>query len=270
MTEQSHSNSNLIQNKDLAEEMAYGEKPHRELAALATASGLDQEAVEQLHKADNAGVKAGQTYLDSLHNQLAASAKAEQVGATPEFVSPEVWQAMSPEQRTKASEMRSAIAEGPLKEYGVTAESLRVVMFESEGRKQFTLIHTGNGVDIGNPKEEYDEARSYNSVMSPKNDGLFTFKIDGKQYDSRQGMTDATYFAKVADAKERGVTLPDSQPLSAETGDDWTWTMLTGEPITADGHVQLRYVYDGQVCRDDYHPDGGDRVLRVCPAVGIE
>jgi hypothetical protein len=186
------------------------------------------------------------------------------------FASETVWSAMSHEQKTKANEVRSAMAE-QLKDYGVTADNLRVVMSETqEGDKVFTLAHTGNGVDIGDHAKAYDEARSYNSVMAKKNDGLFTVQVDGQSYDARTGMTDSAYDALIADAKENGITLPDSEKAAKEADDVWTWTMLTGEELTARGNVQVRYVAGGKVRGRVYLPDRGYRDLRVRPAVVIE
>ncbi len=183
---------------------------------------------------------------------------------------PDAFSLMTPEQQETATKLRGEMAKR-FEKFGVTEDTLRVVKTEAEdGEATFTLLHTGNGVDIGNPKKEYDPARSYDAVMSEENDKLFVFELDGKTYDSRKGMTDATYDAKFADAKERGVTLPDSKQLSEETGDVWTWTMLTGEPKTADGYVQLRNVYVGEVDRFIAGPDVDRRSLRVCPAVVIK
>lgn len=186
------------------------------------------------------------------------------------FASETVWGAMSREQRVKAAKLRSAIAEGPLKEQGVTEESLRVVKTEQDGESRFTLIHTGAGVDIGNHRKDYDGARSYNSVMSDENDALFQVEVNGVTYDTRAGMTDEVYVAKVEDARSRNVTLPDSAQLRDETDDLWTWTMLTGEPLTAGGCVQFRHVDGGRVGRGIAGPGDDSRLLRVCPAVEIK
>jgi hypothetical protein len=186
------------------------------------------------------------------------------------FASETVWGAMSREQKVKAAELRTSIAAGPLKEQGVTEDSLRVVSTEVDGQKKFTLIHTGVGVDIGNHRKDYDKARSYSSVMSDENDALFQVEVNGVTYDTRSGMTDEVYATKVEDARSRNVTLPDSAQLRDETGDLWTWTMLTGEPLTADGLVQFRSVGEGEVNRFITSPDHDFRALRVCPAVEIK
>jgi hypothetical protein len=186
------------------------------------------------------------------------------------FASDEVWGAMTAEQKVKASAVRSAIAEGQLGHQGVSEATLRVVQAEKDSESQFVLIYTGAGVDIGDHGKDYDKARTYNSVMASKNDEVFQVEVNGVTYDTRSGMTDEAYVAKVEDARNRDVTLPDSQQLRDETGDLRTWTMLTGEPLTADGLVLIRNVNEGQVGRNVDSPDDGDRTLRVCPAVVIE
>lgn len=189
------------------------------------------------------------------------------------FISESIWNFMSPEQKVKAARIRSAMSE-QLAEHGGTFESLRVVMTESEeGNKSFTVVHTGNGIDIGDHSEAYDEARSYNSVMDKKNDALFKIQVEGKSYDTRKGMTAPVYDALYQDSLNRDtrdVPLPDSKQASKEYDDVWTWTMLTGEPLTADGGVQIRYVLDGEVCGVVGHPGGDYRSLRVRPAVEVE
>jgi hypothetical protein len=45
--------------------------------------------------------------------------------------------------------------------------------------------------------------------------------------------------------------------------------MLSGEPLTADGNVPFRDVYDGEVGSYVCHPGYDNRNLRVCPAVEI-
>jgi len=74
----------VIQDRDLAEEMAYGEKPHLELANLAKKEQLPEEASSQLGKAYKAGVEAGrgfvdkqQTKVNTMRSQLNASNSTE-------------------------------------------------------------------------------------------------------------------------------------------------------------------------------------------------
>jgi hypothetical protein len=186
------------------------------------------------------------------------------------FASESVWGAMSPEQKVKASEVREAMAE-QLKDHGVTAESLRVVMHESEkGEKTFTLVHTGNGIDIGAANKDYDKTRSYKSVMAKRFDKLFNVTVGGQKYDVRKGMTATAYDALYEDAcVTDGATLPDSGQMAEENNDVWTWTMLTGEDLTAGGYVRVRGVDDGRVDGNVYHPGNDNRALRVRPAVEI-
>jgi len=184
------------------------------------------------------------------------------------FASPEVWAAMSKQERAFNFKAREAMAEGPLKEFGVTKESLRVLRVEIDGKNRFVLVHTGKGVDVGDPEKQYDPDRSPRAVLSSENDELFKFKVGGKEYDGRSGMVDEVYDAKVEDARARGVILPDSQQLSKKTKDDWTATILTGEEGLPVGIVPIRNVRDdGQVDRYVIFPDRGYRYLRVCPAV---
>ncbi len=182
----------------------------------------------------------------------------------------DVFSLMTPEQQETATKLRGEMAKR-FEKLGVTEDTLQVVKTETEtGETAFTLLHTGAGIDIGDQTKDYDLARSYKAAMSEDNDKLFVFEIDGKTYDARTGMTDAAYTAKYEYARENNMTLPDSQQMADETDDVRTWTMLTAEPLTADGVVQLRYVYDGRVYQDFTYPGNGDRDLRVCPAVVIE
>jgi hypothetical protein len=177
---------------------------------------------------------------------------------------------MSSEQKIKATKVRSAIAE-QLKDHGVTTESLRVIMTEDQdGKKVFKLGHVGNGIDVGDHSQEYDHARSYNRVMDKKNDSLFKVEVDGKIYDVRSGTTSPAYDALYEDCRANNLILPDSKQASEEYKDDWTYTMLTGEPLTADGRVRLRDVADAGVGRNVYRPDDDVRALRVRPVVDIE
>ncbi|HVC36291.1 MAG TPA: hypothetical protein VNE40_02495 [Candidatus Dormibacteraeota bacterium] len=184
------------------------------------------------------------------------------------FAAEHVWNAMSPEQKTKAAELSNAIYK-QFEQYGVIKGDLRVVMTEVDGQPKFTLIHTGFGIDIGDPKKDNDPARSYESVMSKKNDALFQIEVNGVKYDTRSGMTNAVYVAKIEEARSRRMILPDSKKLSQETGDLPTLTMLTSEPLTMAGYVPLRHVVRGQLDRCLCSPDYDYRELRVCPAVEI-
>ena len=185
------------------------------------------------------------------------------------FASAEVWGLMTPEQRQTAGEVREAMADR-FKKYGVTAKDLRVVMTEAEkGERIFTLVHTGSGIDIGDPTNNYDPARSYPCVMSKKNDPLFIVTIDGKQYDTRKGMTSAVYDALYQDAIGRNATLPDSEQMSEDTKYKRTHTILTGESPSLAGLVLVRCVLGGKISRDVRGPNIDFRGLSVRPAAVI-
>ena len=198
-----------------------------------------------------------------------AFAAAETAEPIEPFASAEVWGLMTPEQRQTAGEVREAMADR-FKKYGVTAKDLRVVMTEAEkGERIFTLVHTGSGIDIGDPTNNYDPARSYPCVMSKKNDPLFIVTIDGKQYDTRKGMTSAVYDALYQDAIGRIATLPDSEQMSEETKYKRTHTILTGESLSLAGLVLVRCVLGGKISRDVRDPNIDFRGLSVRPAAVI-
>lgn len=224
----------------------------------------ERETIKEALKGAGEDFELSKAAADTLMPSRAAFETAEPTEA---FASEAVWSAMSPEQRTKAGAVRAALAEGPLKEKGLTIDSWRVVSRETDGKTGFSLV--GDSIDIGDPKENYDPARNYKSVMSPADDQLFQVEVNGQVYDTR-GMRGKVYDAKVADARERGVALPDSEQLAQETGDVLTYTMMTGDPLTEFGVVQLRGVSGGVVRGYVTRPGSDDRCLRVCPAVDIE
>ncbi len=193
------------------------------------------------------------------------------------FPDQEVWSLMTPEQQARAVELRTAIARSGLAEYGVTEQSLRVVMTENDGKNSFFLTQTGSGIDIGEETrtKECDPARSYHSVMLAHH--VFQFKVGDTVYDSRMGMTSDVYDAKVADLYKRMKALSDSLPeLQVELGElqdlQDHWTMLTGESRTETGRVKVRSEGDvdagaGYLC--SAFPLDGRYHIRVCPTVEI-
>lgn len=187
--------------------------------------------------------------------------------ASEPFASEMVWGLMGPEQRQSAGELRLAIAD-QFKEYGVTADRLRVLMYETlEGDNVFTLVLTGKGVDIGKKGKDNDPERSYDGVMSDKNDNLFKVSVDGRTHDTREGMTDMVYRALYEDAIERKTALPDSIEMLEKPRDPLTTTMLTGEPLTPTNRAWFRGVDNGTIVLIPYERDYGGRGLRVRPAV---
>jgi hypothetical protein len=201
---------------------------------------------------------AEQFGLTSVVEGSGSIAVAEAVSEVPTFVSEsarEAWGNLTGEQQEEVTNVQSGMAEH-LEPLGVEAADVRFVKFEDDdGVSRFALVHGGQGIDIGDPEKVMDEDRSYNSVMSRVNDGVFRFEVDSKMYDTRTGMTDGVYRAKVEDI---------------ETDGNVTWTMLTGSSLAEHGYVRLRYVDAGRVHVFGAHPEYGFRSLRVCPAVVIE
>lgn len=171
---------------------------------------------------------------------------------------------LSPEQLGYADKVANAMTE----KFGIDRENIRFVAVDSpeHGKQVVAVDASPNGLRKG----------SWNKVTKErqKEAGEFMLDVDGDgaQVDALSGTTDAAYRAMIADAKARGVNpLPDSYALSQqkENGEPWTWTMLTGEPLTADGGVQIRGVPGGGVYGYLFRPDSGNRALRVRPAVVV-
>ena len=174
--------------------------------------------------------------------------------STAETTVPNLESLLSDEQLAKMTLYREKISES----WGINKEDLRLVAeVTSEGTKRIVLADSS---PIGQYKG------SYKSIYE-KGDNLL--EVDGRKVDVLGGMTDDIYRAMIADAKKRGGLLPDSQKASRAFGDLWTWTMLTGEPLTAGGRVRIRLVVEGGVDRLVCSPEDGSRALRVRPAVVI-
>ncbi len=276
-----------IQNPALAEAMADAEKPYLELGAATTILGMKAEADEQARNADQAGITAGglfiaaeqshvyakqarldddqdsvnamraQLYAGSGATKTATSKTAEENQKLTETV-------LTCEQQEKATKLATAMAE----KYGVDAKDFSVVTVEAKnGEKTRTLLYTGkNGVDLGDPSQDFDTKRSWSSIFDEKNTQNFMVEVDGKQVDTRMGMTSGAYNAMIADAKARGIDpLPDSE----KTGDIWTYTWLTGEQA---GYVDAPVAdVDGGQVNEIRGLRGRDyRDVRFRPAVVIE
>jgi hypothetical protein len=165
---------------------------------------------------------------------------------------------LTPEQKEKAEKIIEAL----VKKFELDPGDVGIVMIETDnGEKQPVVMHTGDyGICKG----------SWNSICAKENAKDYRVKIDGKQADTRSGMTLAAYSAFIADARARGVDpLPDSLPLSQQNGEPWTGTWLTGEQATSldapGGVVQGDFVYNRW-----HNRDRGSRDVRFRPAVVIE
>lgn len=252
----------LIENPHLANVIGFAEKEHTEVAIEAMHSGRFQEAASHIALADAAGKKAGIAYLDDLRRQLDGSDEVDRKQVpTPETESSlEQW----------ANDAKQTLAE----KYNVFPKDFELFTYEKDGTTYNTVVYTAaNGIDLGNPKEDYDKARSWNKVMDKgaKNKDWHTLTIDGVKYDDREGMTYALYDQLVEAAKKAERPLPDSKDtlITSNGGDKWySWTMMTGEPLTAGGNAPIAGVDDGGSVRQLWADV--DRVglyLRFRPAV---
>lgn len=236
-----------IQDQGLAEEMAYGEKPHRELAALATQVGLTDEATAQASKAEQAGVEAGRSYIAGLTVNLEAGVqdKAE----------------------TKVAAAKASMAE----KFGVKEEDFSLISYEQDGKTINTVVYAAAiGIDLGDSDKDYDQKRSWNSIFDKDTPENFMVEVDGQLLDARTGMTRLAYDALYQDAKGKGTTLPDSEQSAKENDDVWTWTLLKDAEADRDGYVLGAYVFDGEVTLDEVPSDASSRDVRFRPAVVIE
>ena len=121
----------------------------------------------------------------------------------------------------------------------------------------------------GSPNGQY--AGQYRSIMAERraDPRFFTLEIGDELVDLFEASTEGAYRAMIADARARGITLPDSLALSQMSDDLWTSTLLMGEPLTGDGHVWVTSVCGDSVTKSTFRTDRGGRSFRVRPAVLI-
>lgn len=173
---------------------------------------------------------------------------------TPETTSSYLESLLSVEQCAKMTRYREMISES----WGINKEDLRLVAEDTnKGTKRVVLVDSS-------PNGQYKG--SYQSIYENRDNLL---KVDGRNMDILEGMTEGVYRAMIADAKDRGGSLPDSKKADRKSSGLWTGTMLTGEPLTVVGYVKVRNADDdgvyGVVCR----PDADSRDLHVRAAVVI-
>jgi hypothetical protein len=231
-------------NNFLAWDMAHVEKPYRDAAVElkkipgmeAAVAVLGRTATEKGNEAGRAYVAEKQAELDRLKGQFGESAEQTSVHSPETESSLEQW----------ANDAKQTLAE----KYNVSPEDFELMSYEKDGTTYNAVVYTAaNGIDLGNPKEDYDKARSWNKVMDKgaKNKDRHTLTIDGIEYDDREGMTYALYDQLVAAAKAAERPLPDSKDtmITSNGGDKWySWTMMTGEPLTAGGSAPFAGVDD--------------------------
>lgn len=163
---------------------------------------------------------------------------------------------LTPEQQGKANKIIEAL----VKKFDLDPSDVGVVFVKGEnGEKQPVVAHIGlRGIRKG----------SWDSI-SEGEAGDYSVYIDGKNIDTRPGMTFATYEAIVADAKANGRILPDSQEASEEIGEVWTETILTGEPVDDVNASIAGVAPSGSVYRDVSRRDVSWAVRCFRPVVPI-
>lgn len=222
---------------------------------------LGRTATEKGNEIGRAYVAEKQAELDRLKGQFGEGAEQTTVRSVETKSSLEQW----------ADNARQTLAE----KYRVSPEDFELVSYESEtGDTINAVVYTAaNGIDPGNPKEDYDEARSWKKVMgkNAKNKARHMVTIDGVECDDREGMTYALYDQLVAAAKTAERPLLDSKDtiITSNGGDKYySWTMMTGEPLAAGGYAPIAGVSDdGSVRRYWLDVVYDDLDLRFRPAV---
>ena len=167
--------------------------------------------------------------------------------------------ALSTDQREYADEVRRALA----RTFGIPSDEVRLVVEETAGgaRRVVAIDASPNGQYAGTFDAIAQRRRS--------DPTFFTVAVRGEIIDVLSASTEAAYRAMSADVRRSGFTAPDSLALSQENHELWTATMLVGEPLTADGLIQIASVSGGVVNKVGFRTDRGGRSIRVRPAVLI-
>lgn len=174
----------------------------------------------------------------------------------------EVWDSLSSEQKEKASKLITGMAE----KFEVDKEDFSIVVTETESeagatRQQYTIAYAGgNGLYRG----------AWNQIMDTEAAGDFVIEIDGREVDTREGMTLSVYKAMVNQAQANSEILPDSQELAERNGEPWTWTLRTGEKVGAKSAPYVTVYGEGQVYDVWRACDDSEQNVRFRPAVILE
>lgn len=174
---------------------------------------------------------------------------------------------LSPEQKVRAAQAAAAMAE----QFGVDEKDFAVVATGTEeGESKFAVIFAaGNGIDLGDSAEDFDPKRSWDSITGKKNYQDFVVVVDGKEVDTRKGMTETVYNALIDRASQTGEPLPDSPQLADATDQPWTATWLTGEKADESSAPFASVARGGTVRRSLYRRVNVFRALRFRPAVEL-
>lgn len=178
---------------------------------------------------------------------------------------PEVWDSLSTEEKERAN----GLTEGMAERFEVAPESFSVLVHEDEdGVEQFTVAYSEEaGLELGS----WDTVMGKKLRTRNKTTQKFTVEVDGRQYDTRKGMTLPVWQAMVEEARADGRVLPDSQEQAALNGEKVTWTLRTGEADKANSFnapfVSLNGL--GETNADMAQTDDGRPYIRFRPAVRL-
>jgi hypothetical protein len=154
--------------------------------------------------------------------------------------------------RNFAGLARNALAE----HLEVDAADIAIAPIEGDAPRVVVALATANALKSG----------CWDEILSPDLDGQLTASVGDRTFDTRHGMTWASYRALVQWAERLGrYPLPDSGEAAGSNDQPWTCTLLTGDE-PEDGRVPFAFVNDGRPGRSwggsDYR--GG---LRFRPAI---
>lgn len=230
-----------IQDKNLAEEMAYAEKSARDQI-----TELNQQIAGLAMQADQAGVAAGQSYIDTLQANLNTGTQP----ITPETLT-------TPERKILAAKQAMAAKYNNLLnlkgENSLTPEDFTALEpTEENGKTVTTIIYNGKvALDLGKGN------RSYDAVTKPGNS--HTIEIDGKDYKTN-GLTEAQYRAFINSLPEEERNQYDQTKI----------VLLPGEKVGADGFARFAGVLRGEVRVFGYHAVLVDSRIGFRPAVEVD
>lgn len=290
MNDSKNPTDKYINDLELARPMAHAELPYQMVRQAAEAKGLPEEAKRQAQLANTAGVVAGRAYIESLKTEaedarrsadsviknlsqeVDAGVEQSTVAITPEIEKPNPWAEIDPTKLEKARKAQEALA-NKYEHLGAKPEDFIPVFTKSDledvdGKPvrdkkgniiqvdHTTVAYAGTKrLDHGNPDKNYDQARSWNAVMSndEKNVAKHTIDIDGQQIDTRKSTT-------LAVLKQVAASNPEIS--------EWAWR--TGEPELADrDDAPLASLGDGRVGGRQGYRDGDGGRIGLRPAVEI-
>ncbi len=272
--------SKRINSKELAHYMGYAGKKDTEKAIKASKLGRLAEANAAFSDAEQAEKQGAQEYVQDSHRALdddeerILNKRAELDGIAEEY---RIETTTTPEMEQKIKAARTELAK-KYEQYGAKLEDFRLVSFEREGKPVHVVMYAApSGIDLGDSKNDHDERRSYDAIMSDRQ--AHTIEIDGKEYDTRTGMTIAAYKAFIEDytAFILGMKEEDASVLSGELPDTTksrredlrTYTLITGEENP--NSALVAYMGGGSIRWYNVARSGDETLLiRFRPAVELQ